>query len=213
MMKEYSFALDQHQIKRFFSPVRNKADIIKILMHSVKLMLINQPGARKTSENAEIILIVSKMSRVFYFCDQKYFSLSFPFTVHEINDSLEFTLNNELDVDNKTTSEVLSIIHEKNSFLSNDAYDFIDPILDATKREPNFWSLMMKLLTLDDGYIRYEYDEERANGSIHPVNHYDIFYSSNTTFKLGLNNRINKEELIDLVKLESNCHYVSAHNN
>jgi len=207
-MKQYSFNLDLRQTNNFFSPIREKRQIISLLMKTIKLMLINQP-LQDVDHGGEIVLVVSKMSRLFYFSESKYFSISFPFSVIENDGELNFTFNG-MNVDSQITSDVLSVVLKDEIFQSECAYQFIEPIIDVSDYEPNFWILILNLLTLDDGYIRYDYDEANERGDYHPRNHYDVFYSSCSTFKIGLRERLSKESLIDLVELKSQCHFIEA---
>ncbi len=210
-MKEYSFNIDQRQVRQLFSPIREKRDVVRLLMRIIKLMLVNS-SPRANEVKGEVVLHVSKMSRLFFFSDFRYFSVCFPFSVREGMDTFEFSLGGVVDVDSKITSDVLSFIDSDANFNINCAYQFIEPVLDISRYEPNFWTLLLKLLTLDDGYIRYDYDEENEQGLIHPKNHYDVFYSSNSTFKVGLKGKLKKEEMIDFVKLESDCHFLEEPN-
>lgn len=208
-MKEYSFEIDQRQIDQLFSPIREKRDVVRLLMKAIKIMLVNSPPKKEDSKG-EIILHVSKMSRIFFFSEFRYFSVCFPFTVLEGSESLEFSSDGIVDIDSKITSDILAFINSEESFNVNCAYRFIEPVLDMSRYEPNFWTLVLKLLTLDDGYIRYDYDEENEQELVHPKNHYDVFYSSNSTFKVGLKRKLKKEDMIDFVRLESNCHFIEV---
>ena len=64
-MKTFEFNLNQYMINNLFKPIRNKVQIIELLMNSIKIMLINS-----TIENNDIkgkmILQKNKMSRLFY---------------------------------------------------------------------------------------------------------------------------------------------------
>ena len=44
---------------------------------------------------------------------------------------------------------------------------------------------------------------------IHPVNHYDVNYENSSTYKVGLNNKIGMDEFIDLLNVETDCHFLS----
>ena len=60
----------------------------------------------------------------------------------------------------------------------------------------------------EDGYIRYDYDEKHENDDVHPLNHYDIFYSSFSTFKVGLRDRLRTEDMLDFLDSNTICHYL-----
>ena len=68
--------------------------------------------------------------------------------------------------------------------------------------------LVKHLMLFEPGYIRYDHDREHANGAMHPEHHLDIFFSSDSTMKLGLSTGIGSEWFIDLVNILSECKYV-----
>ena len=72
----------------------------------------------------------------------------------------------------------------------------------------NSFRLVLQLLSMELGYIRYDYDEEHENGDLHPLCHFDINYSTKGTYKLGLRGRIEKKEFIDLLDSKTKCYYV-----
>lgn len=208
MLKKFSFQLDEHQAKQFFSPIRNKEQIINLLMRSIKVMLIDE--RLETETEYEMVLTVSKMSRLFYYSKDKYFSINFPFTVVEKEEKIKFSFKNYFDIDHKVTSDVISILtqHQKEQFNEYCIFDFIDPITNVMEFNDTFWLFFRELLSFEDGYIRYDHDEDHVNGEIHPLDHYDVFYQSNNTFKIGLRKRSRKESIIDLLETESKCHYL-----
>lgn len=208
-MKRYSFALDERLVKEFFTPVRSKKDVVFLLMKSIKLMLVNDT-IDKSRVNGELILMVSKMSRLFYFSENKFFSITFPFLVIENDGELEFSSNTVKIIDSKVTSDVISVV-SKNGFQDVEcALEFVDPIIEIADFEQLFWPFLLNLFMYEDGYIRYDYDEKYEKGDHHPLNHYDIFYSSLSTFKVGLRNRLKADAMLDFLDSNSICHYLEC---
>lgn len=209
-MKQYVFYLDEREIGIVFSPIRSKIDVIKLLMASTVIMLLNKKPNNERIKG-KMILLVSKMSRLFFFSDEKYFSLSFPFTVIENPDNvLSFSSRLIDNINHKLTSDVMRLINSEEFTDSNCIYTFNDRIAEIEESSDGFWSLIKELIFYEDGYIRYDYDVERANGNLHPINHIDVFYSSNPTFKIGLRNKISHGSLIDLVDSQSDCHFLDT---
>jgi len=206
-MKRYAFELTAHQVTDFFTPIRNKTDIIRLLMKSIKTMLVLPPTEPQLGRN-ELVLVVAKMSRLFYFSEDKYFSITFPFTALETDGHLDFTSNTVSYIDSRTTSDVLAVLKQEENFNSTCPYQFVEPVLDIVNHEKAFWPFLLSLFMYEDGYIRYDYDEQRANADSHPLNHYDVFYSSNSTCKVGLRDRIVNDIMVDFLSTESNCHYL-----
>jgi hypothetical protein len=207
-MKYYEFVLDENDLEKFFFPIRNKFDIIKILMYSIKFMLIDK-YITKVKPSGKIILIVNKASRLFFFTDKKYYTITFPFSIIEKDDNLIFSSKYIDELDSKLTSDIINLLKCNNNEFMECGYDFIEPILEYSDSNKYIWTLIHELIFGEDGYLRYDYDEEHQNGKAHPLNHYDIFYSSTSTFKIGLNNIITHNDLIDLVNLNTDCHFIS----
>lgn len=211
-MRRYSFDIGYWNDDELFSPIRNKKECIIVLMKSLKIMIANQKidGIKKIGE---IVLVVSKMSRIFYISEQKTYSINFPFTVTENDGELFYSYDDVSEIDSMITSQIISVIKSNESFDSNCIYEFTDHITSIADYSVNFWPLLRKLILFEDGYIRYDNDIKNDNGLKHPRYHYDIFYSSNITFKIGLRQSITHESLIDLLLLESNCHFLEKPKN
>lgn len=217
-MKKLEFNLDKAYLDKFFPKyrVKSKAQIIEILMEATRYMLLD-PSVSQEKTAGKIILYIDKMSRLFFITEKKYFSIVFPFFAYDKDEDgkYRFSFQNDIDVDSRLISQVLQII-KCDEFKEKCSLDFVAPICDYEENcDENFWIFLRELLLMEDGYIRYDFDEDnhkkfKAKGEehLHPLNHYDLFYSSNTTFKIGLNNRINKDEFIDFVNVKTNCKYL-----
>lgn len=218
-MKKFEFDLDNAHLDKFFPKyrIKNKAHIIELLMEATRYMLIN-PNITADNVVGKILLYVDKMSRLFFFTENKYFSISFPFLVHELDEEQQhkFSFQNDINIDSKLIGQVIQII-KCDEFKEKCSFNFIAPICDYEENcDENFWIFLRELLLMEDGYIRYDFDEnnykkfkEKGEEHLHPLNHYDLFYSNNTTFKIGLNYKINKDEFIDFVNVKINCKYLN----
>jgi len=216
-MKKYKFNISKNVLTKFFPEqrVKDKAQIIEILMETVRYMLIN-PEISDEESVGKIILYIDKMSRLFFFKEKKYFSIVFPFLTSEQDGRLSFSFQNEIDVTSRLISKVISII-KCDEFKEKCSLDFITPICDFEDEcDENFWIFLREILLMEDGYIRYDYDEKSYNEALergekhkHPLNHYDLFYSNKATFKLGLNSEVSDDDFIDLVDIKTNCEYLT----
>lgn len=88
--------------------------------------------------------------------------------------------------------------------------EFAESVDDIAQFDLRIWALFRDLLISEEGYIRYDYDEEHENGHHHPINHFDVFFSNSSTFKLGLHSRTDIDAFIDLLDSNTECHYVSV---
>ncbi len=206
-MKQYKFNINQLYLDKFFRIIRTKAEVIEVLMRTIKYMLLN-PTISKEKASGKIILQIDKMSRLFFFTNKKYYSIVFPFFTQKEEDTYSFSFKNMIEIDSRLISQVISII-KCDEFKANCSLDFVAPICDYEEEcDENFWEFLRELLLMEDGYIRYDYDEKNENGAMHPLNHYDLFYSSNATFKIGLNQKLEEDDFTDLLDINTDCRYI-----
>jgi hypothetical protein len=205
-VKKIYFSLDERQVKLLFSPIRIKSDLIKILMESIKIMIIDN-NIPKEMIKGKMLLCVSKMSRVLYFSENKYFSINFPFSYADR--IIQFQ---SIEIDNKNISDVISILEENcqsfDSFfelIMGDDYEGRSEI-----RVNELWKLLQHLFLFEDGYIRFDYDEERHDEKYHPLNHLDVFYSNSCTFKIGLKNKISIEDFKKILNKKEPVYYLDT---
>lgn len=204
-MKRYNFDIGDWELNNFFSPIREKRDVILLLMKTVKL--INSPIPIDPKRKAgQIILIISKMSRLFFVSDVKIFSIRFPFFVRENEVELSISSKYIENIDSKVTSDIISIFSSSELFEFSDIIDFADYISDEDNR---IWDLVRDLLLFEDGYIRFDHDSKNANGEIHPLNHFDVFYTDQCSFKVGTHKKLSVEDMIDVLDRETPCRYLT----
>ncbi|MCS6213632.1 hypothetical protein G3485_09620 [Shewanella baltica] len=215
-MTHYEFDIAEPYVNEFFRPIRNKSQVIELLMKSIKYMLINPTVDRKIN-SGKLILYVNKMCRLFFVMPGKYFSISFPFHVLKDKEGIfTFSYRGEMDIDSEVTSEVISLLNDK-SFNSGCSLEFVGRIYQYQENSYNdyYWEFLKELFFMEDGYLRYDYDKKsyqqhllKGTPNIHPLNHYDIFYSNNSTFKIGLRKEILEDEFIDFVNIRTDCKFI-----
>jgi len=218
-MKKFEFDIDKAFLEKFFPKerVKSKAQVIEILMETTRYMLLN-PFVSREKIAGKIILYIDKMSRLFFFTKEKYFSITFPFLAYDKDEEgkYKFSFQNDIDVNSQLIFKVIAII-KCDEFKEKCSLDFIAPICDYEEEcDDNFWIFLRELLLMEDGYIRYDYDKknyekakEKGEEHKHPLNHYDLFYSSNATFKIGLKNSLLHDNFIDLMNIHTDCNYLT----
>lgn len=215
-MKKFEFFINKSSLDIFFPKyrIKTKVHIIEILMETTKYMLLN-PEIKEENSFGKIVLIVDKMSRVFYFTKNKYYSISFPFFVEKLENEIKFGFKNIIEVESRLISQVLQII-KCDEFKEKCSLDFVAPICEFEENcDENFWSFLKDLLLMEDGYIRYDYDKDeyekfksKGEEDKHPLNHYDIFYTSSNTFKIGLKDKLSEDQFIDLFDNQKKRNYI-----
>lgn len=209
-MKRFELLIDSIQANWIFSPIRHRIDIAQLLMKTIKLFLVNCPPTQEMAAG-KIILNISKMNRLFFVSEKKIFSINFPYAAATSEQGFEFKASSGSSIDNKTTSEILQLL-SGSAISSSSIYEFADDIIDVADHSPDIWMIFRDLLMNEDGYLRYDYDNIRQNGHIHPLNHLDVFYSSSSTFKIGLDSEMRNDLLIDILDIGSECHYLRPPN-
>ncbi len=215
-MKKLEFLINESSLNIFFPKyrIKTKAHIIEILMETIKYMLLN-PKIESENSAGKILLIVDKMSRLFYFSENKYYSISFPFFVEKVENEFTFGFKNIIEVESKLVNKILQII-KCDEFKERCSLDFIAPISEFEENcDENFWIFIRELLLMEDGYIRYDYDKNeyekfklKGEEDNHPLNHYDIFYTSSNTFKIGLKDKLSEDQFIDLFDNQKKRNYI-----
>lgn len=206
-VKRYEFPIDSYQSQWMFEAIRSKRDVIALLMRTIKIMML--PPLPTPEPAGHIILQVSKMSRLFFVMENKMFSFNFPFTVIKNNGYLTFRSIHHAEINSMVASQVLALLEATDSIENRDVLHFAEPISDLCQYDGDFWCLFRDLLMHEDGYIRYDHDAARKNGHLHPLHHLDIFYTTGNTFKLGVNSSVSLEHFLDVLDVDTNCHYVT----
>lgn len=201
-MKTIEREIYDFQENDFFSPIRNKSSYVKVIALAARQLLLNL-GPSKAPCNAKMKLIVDKMSRLFFYKEGKYFSISFPFSV-DINNSevTELTTYSGKIINNKSISAIISIL-DSEEFQAN--LSLIEFYIEPNSIESDGIFLLEEMLMIEPSYIRYDVDVANQKGKLHPLNHLDINYSQYSTFKLGLAAPITELYFEDIQDIKTDC--------
>lgn len=205
-MKIIKRSIFPFQEKEFFSPIRDKIKYAKIIALSARQLLYNA-DAKDSTVNANMKLLVDKMSRLFFYKNQKYFSISFPFTIlTKDNDVLEIATYSGKKLDNKSISAIISILDSEQFKLNPSLIDFF---IEPGSIESSGLFILEEIFQFEPSYIRYDFAPENENGKLHPTNHIDINFSQYSTFKLGLLKSISQAYFENLQNTNTDCLFIS----
>lgn len=217
-MKAYGYKLAPQAIK-YSSAIRNKTDIIKLLVEISRLINIESPQVLSkisldyTPGSIHVIIYIDKMSRVLIKEQNKIHSFNFPFSLRE--NSNQFILScNSFDIDSGVCSILSTVFNDISDTTSLESileklWDTMDDTGDSKDETRSVTQLITFLLSFEPGYIRFDHDEKNAKGDLHPINHLDINYHSNTSYKLGLTSMVDIYDLIDIIDIYTDCMYIS----
>ena len=181
MKGTYYFSVNDIMMKKWNGIIRNKKDMILILLDTIKY--ISTMKIEKTNEKG----------------------------------NLDVVYHSTFLLDSVVTSNLIAILEnmdEGNEEQSIDDFysDFLDNIdLNINEKDCTYyWMVIRHLWQFEPGYIRYDYDDnaERVDVEMHPLNHLDICYSGNTTFKLGLEQRIDQSVMKVILDINERSYYI-----
>lgn len=222
MAKQFEFEItnDMHDI--VFSVnnlIKTKMQLLDILLRSIRYIMY-YPNIQKNKVAGKIIIIVDKMSRIFFFSNNKvkYYTILLPMTIMKTNNpdsaKYEFELNG-IRLTSELISSVIQLINlgiEKTSS-SLELAELFDDVEIQLKKD--VWSVFRDLLLSEEGYVRYDEDTNAYNEALkkeepkrHPKNHLDIFLHSHNQFKIGLNKPLSDKEFIDILNLKTDCYFL-----
>ena len=100
-----------------------------------------------------------------------------------------------------------SVVEITEKILDNEEYNALLKDEQQTVEE-----LIVCLLSYETGYVRYDYDLENyekykslGKPDLHPLNHLDINYTSNATYKIGIKNAIDIKVFLDCLDPNTDC--------
>lgn len=214
-MKKIQLPYGDYYDEKFMKPVRKQEDCVLLILEMLNILLA---GEVISKEKGVIVIIVDKMSRLFCFSENKYFSMVFPFdieiaeerdTVYKIYDSiLGIELDSRLTALMKRMLGQIDFFHNTIDEIIEKAYFDVSGEEYTEDEVEKCFNLILRLLSMESGYIRYDYDYGHENGKQHPLYHFDVNYSSKGTYKLGINKKMKEEDFIDLLDTKTECRYI-----
>lgn len=157
--------------------------------------------SRKEEISLSVFNVIVQNNRAYViFNREKFVSVYFPFGFSSSED--KFYLN-KYPIDTKRISHLRTImdsIKDEGSFLEgmkacNDGVNPADSDF-VTDEDKDVYS---EICMLEAGYLRFDYDPSNVNGRFHPLNHLDINYSKDVTYKIGLHEKMKPEKFLQLL--------------
>lgn len=211
-MDFYRYKMSRYLKDRIFAPCRGKAALLFRLNDAMAELCYTT----EAKDDYDLVIAIGKFQRIFFICDKKIFSIYFPFTVQRPNTIGQpniFTLAG-IEIDNYLLSRLTTIITDNLHEIESNIYEFADSVTTSLAVSPSegvqtiqedIWTILRKLLLNEDGYLRYDYDPKNFHELTHPLDHLDIFYSPECTFKVGLNLSVDHHTLIDILDPKTKC--------
>lgn len=214
-MKKIQLPYGNYYYDKLMKPIRRQKDCVALILDILNILLA---GEETGDEKGMVMIVVDKMSRLFCFSGQKYFSMVFPFDMERIEGTGKnyriYDLILNMEIDNRLIVLMERILNQ---------IDFEESTVDEIIEKAYFdvaeegysedevgkcFNLVMRLLSMELGYIRYDDDPEHENGALHPLYHLDVNYSSRGAYKIGVKNKMREEDFIDLLDIKKDCKYI-----
>lgn len=214
-MKIYEFDMPYTLQNTAVKPIRNKENLILLLLEVVKVMTVENYNNRLSINHYKLVLVVDKMSRLFFRLEDKIFTVNFPLMVKEKDNRLAFSYNG-LVIDSYTSSLLISIFRKEGIISKGIEFLYEQIIEEFISYELNdnndiYYELINLFIYFEPGYLRYDLDIDHYVEGIHPLKHLDINYNDNNTFKIGIedNAEIDINWMIDFVNIKTNCRFLN----
>ena len=211
-MKKYYLHTSKHSNHQLGS-IREQYDIVSYLLSVMELLNV-EPINKIDSRDADLVIFVDKMSRLFWGKGDKIHSIQYPFLLKEKEGFLISLFQGRI-IDSQTIAILSTIIGDKDIIKSieNMLDGFMGTMSEFEILDNDYaqfcWELLLYFLSFEAGYLRYDHDDkdkDKVDLALHPVDHIDFFYSSNSTFKVGLLDRIDVEDLKSILNINEKCY-------
>ncbi len=155
-----------------------------------------------------------KLKRAFIVKSNQIVSFAFPFALYTKTDASgkdKVYINyRDNQLDDVIISHAMSIAQtldlKKSTYAAQaKSLDFSDPTKVIAAR------VFEVALALEPSYLRYDYDARACNGTIHPLHHFDINYTSDYTYKIGLYGELQHDSLTTIMSDGGSCWYVDTY--
>lgn len=209
MKKHFEYGIGKHHSEIFEKPIRTQMDATKVILEVLGIILNK---AECVQESGRLYINIDKMRRVFCFFKQKYFSMHFPFSLEndEEGEVRIYDVISDITIDFRRLGLLKTILKEVDfekksvdQIIEDAYYDVISEEYSENEVEECL-GILFRILTMEYGYLRFDYDEENYNDIYHPLTHIDINFMDNVTYKLGVPN-FRENDFVKLVDVRERC--------
>lgn len=182
---------NQKNCARLKCKIKSVEGYISLILDASEFILSNLSSFSEVvinKNNITLDCIVIFQDRLYCFINKnKYFTVNFPIHINEAQKTIHLG-NAQLTL--AAISRLKSSLEDLIKGLTNGNTTIEDVNSQLTPGlSQNELRFMERLLTVEFGYVRYDYDEDNHNGRIHPLNHLDFNFSK-AKYKVGLYDRL-----------------------
>lgn len=202
----------------------NRIALVDLVIEICKFLLIKN---NLSGINAGFMYFDSESRRIFVSeknpktNETRHFSFQFPFKLEQKDTQMILSTYNQDLVINSSHLQVLRSLLQEDVFTENRyRYGLSINLAELIEEKlfeldlPKFFvdeinDLLLELLLFEPSYMRFDEHLAGERGKIHPLFHFDIFYSQQTTLKVGYDRLLSYEDFqILLNREEKECLYL-----
>lgn len=211
---DFFYALERHNN---LCAIRSKRDYVIFLSEVLKVALVSSvfTSSRSLEEGCEFVKIDGENNRLSVHTLRQIQSVGIPslnFSHNGDGDPLSITFKGE-NIDSIFFSFIIKLANLQNNLLISDMENTLANCAAEYTPDVNpklAEDFLVCLLLNDASYFRQDHDPERADGTIHPLKHLDIFYSDRSSVKYGTNSMLDHSDLSSMVSKKTPAYYLSA---
>ena len=223
---------NQH-VKDYVSRInlKNRVKLINLVLFISKFLLVNpypidekdRVGQLNYDKNTKRLMLTENNIET---SECRHFSLQYPFNIKCDKENYRISLqstSNEFEI-YSVHIQILQMLldegvldYQKAKYgISMETHSKIEDIVinDLDVKNPDnliseTLDIFLDLLVFEPAYIRFDEDAKRQDGDIHPLYHFDIFYSNAPSLKIGSKAKINFDEFNRILeKNGQSCKYL-----
>lgn len=176
-----------------FIAVRNSLDnLYNILLAAEIINTFPHSEVRGDENNFDIAVFTGDYCRLLIKKTDGYFSMSIPFQVVNDGGRVSFTFD---IIGEEVSGRFISIMKNAIETSRNNSHSHEDVVCSICENyglevseSIKYYDAFATLISDDHGYLRFDDDDDRANGDIHPRYHFDIFFKNTSAIKIGYDN-------------------------
>ena len=202
---------NKNNIARIPAKIETQDDYIKMILNVCEYFLSNSKDVQNHFNYIpQLFDIIIKGNRIFvFFSKDKYVSVYFPFNFNKTRAVFhceEYLINLQSISHLKSLNTYIAVEKSIGDAFASCNHEFHigddDYITDDEK------IIMSILLNTESCYIRYDYDKKNENAKIHPLIHFDMNYSKEGNWKIGLYDRITPFRFYQMFDKEIECEFL-----
>ena len=212
---EYWHSLGSLKTTNTALKLQNPRDFVLLSLNVLELIITWGNCEDSTKVTPPFLFIdTERLNRAFIVKGNQIVSFAFPFSIYSrVDDDGKhlFCVNYRdivlsPEIISKAMSFAKSLDLDKSSYAAQvQGVDFRDSSMKSAIR------LFEQILSLEPSYIRYDYDKQSSNGTMHPLYHFDVNYNKNYTYKIGLYRNLEVSKMREVLDQNSDSWYTKPY--